>query len=103
MTEHPAAPPTEAGRTLIDQIEGLDYDAYDAGRAAFGSWTDAIRAIEAEARAAARKEVLDEVRTICEEWGHTDDWNVESIYVSTLLERLDSLSIDTREEPPTDE
>ena len=57
---------------------------------------------EAEARAAARKEALDEVRATCKEWGHTDDWNVESIYVSTLLDRLDSLSTDTREEPTDD-
>ena len=102
MTEHPAAPPTEAGRTLIDQIEGLDYDAYDAGRAAFGSWTDAIRAIEAEARAAARKEVLDEIRQRLP--GYMDDLNSEELSGYTFAVNqfgaiLDSLSTDTREEP----
>ena len=42
-------PRTEAARKLLREIERLDYDAYDAGRAAFGSWEKAFSAIEDEA------------------------------------------------------
>ena len=55
-----------------------------------------ILAIEAEARAAARKKVLDEIRHAIVRAGH------EHSTVRSLVEiqaALDSLSTDTREEP----
>jgi hypothetical protein len=81
----PAAPTTEAGRTLEREIGG-DYGEEIAG-------------IEAEARAAARKEVLDEMerglRAIHEESSDPSSRNL----AASMLAALDSLSTDTREEP----
>ena len=90
MTEHPAAPTTEAGRAL----------AARAKRQAFGNWEGIaqfeIPAIEAEARAAARKEVLDGFRAEID--GRT--WHPDDLDRLNII--LDSLSTDTREEPSDD-
>ena len=32
--------------------------------------------------------VIDAVQATVDEWGHKDDWGVQSIYVSTLMENL---------------
>ena len=85
MTEHPAAPTTEAGRRLWAQPKYAENESWDA-------WTTAIIAVEAEARAAARKEVLDEIRARLHPVYDGKDFD----FIRAIL---DSLSTDTREEP----
>ena len=99
MTEHPAAPRTEAARDLMTNLSKVaDSDSW--------AWwaMQGILAIESEARAAARKEVLlseDELIDIIEQAIFETGTGLEAAVLAA--ERiLDSLSTDTREEP-TDE
>ena len=103
MTEHPAAPTTKAGRAMWAAFNNPDPSWIDDGEEILR----AILAIEAEARATARKEVLDAprlARLLKERYGDS----AFGLAVGNLsLERfvmdadaiLDSLSTDTREEP----
>jgi hypothetical protein len=92
MTEHPAAPTpdTNAGERLYLHIVSPD----EYGWPTDDQLRTAIRAIESEARAAARKEVADRLRVEFEsrfddQWPEWMDeaWNAA----------VDSLSTDTRE------
>ena len=109
MTEHRAAPTTEAGRGLAAKakqqawgnweglmqftIPAIEAEAYKRGLADAErpGWTNRRGSPIAEARAAARKEVLDEIRG-----------KVLAIHPATPTEVfaiLEVLSTDTREEP----
>ena len=87
VTEHPAAPATEAGRRLFTDNEPMDMWESDGV-----TWED-ITAVEAEARAAARKEVLDEAKELLDS---VDDGPNPRSRFRRILEVL---STDTREEP----
>lgn len=86
MTEHPAAPMTEAGRRLLNRR------SYWSGNTEI---RDGILAIEDQARAAARKEVLDDIDDALPV-AYGDD---QANYKSEVSAILDSLSTDTRKEP----
>ena len=92
MTEHPAAP-TSPARQLLSLVENLYEDVRSIERREVGEVYKLVAAIEAEARAAARKEVLDRLAMREVSVGPLDAYSKRSV-----LEVLDSLSTDTREE-----
>ena len=97
MTEHPAAPTTEAGRAFVREF-GVGGIYSGQGDVAFARRS--VSKIEAEARAAARKEVTPEMLAIAiiRIWhGSSEEPNAADIEEARLI--LDSLSTDTREEP----
>ena len=111
MTEHPAAPTTRRGKAVLSEMPDRIRGPWTPFREE--QWGGTIATIEAEARdehdrtcpfphsnaelnaalnearAAARKEVLDEIRKM---WSADPGW-------PRLNTILDSLSTDTREEP----
>ena len=102
MTEHPAAPTqpqTFTGRMLAVFLRGLLPEATH--------FEKEIAQIEAEARAAARKEVERGLGAHRYSWvaNTADDWKCSCGYFGNFswsgwaLHFLDSLSTDTREEP----
>ena len=95
MSEHPAAPTTEAGRHMLMWLRSVQRPGTYPIR-------DAILAIETEARAAARKEVLDEIRRNMPVAVLATDGGPTVAYAMEVTDILDSLSTDTREEPSDD-
>ena len=91
MTEHPAAP-TSPARQLLSLVENLYEDVRSIERREVGEVYKLVLAVESEARAAARKEVLDEIR----EHFRTDAPTAVTT-TRTVRRILDSLSTDTRE------
>ena len=94
MTEHPAAPTTEVATTFLAAVAG----ATVSGKTVtikdvnLDELRELFTRIEAEARAAARKEVLDRLAMREVSVGPLDAYSKRSV-----LEVLDSLSTDTRE------
>ena len=88
MTEHPAAPTTRRGKAVLSEMPDRIRGPWTPFREE--QWGGTIATIEAEARVAARKEVLDEIRL------RTRGCGCDNNHLTDLL---DSLSTDTREEP----
>ena len=103
MTEHPAAPTTEAGRKALGIIEaGVNtrwkgLAAYNWSVSAYAA--SRVVAIEDEARAAARKEVDDALRpALNEAHQYAGASYFAGAAVRKVIRILDSLSTDTRED-----
>lgn len=98
----PAAPTTEAGRDLLSACDSGGWITWDHQLVSLNGMRRAILAIEAEARAAARKEVLERLerglRAIHETSSDPSSRNLSA----SMLAVLDSLSTDTREEPSSE-
>ena len=101
MTEHPAAPTTEAGRETHTLLHRLSSQMKTCEMVPC-PFAGLARRTEVEARAAARKEVLDEIRRNMPVAVLATDGGPTVAYAMEVTDILDSLSTDTREEPTDD-
>jgi hypothetical protein len=103
MTEHPAAPTTEASKHCLKWIAFVEKVDDPAGNTIYDELQRIfLPRIEAEARAAARKEVLNEARDRLTKAVAKRDFMSGPLSAASMFAILDSLSTDTREEPGTD-